>query len=312
MQIHHIRYFLAVCNALNFTKAAELSNVSQPALSRAIHQLEMEVGGLLLRRERNLTQLTDLGNLMKPHFEKIIDGLGDIKKESKRFLTTDSAKLKLGVMCTIGPTRFAGILGHFSKEVKGMTVQFDEDSLSSIKRKLESGEVEIALIASSEILESDLHCQALYRERFVVAFPPGHRFAKMKTVAFADTDGENYLSRTHCEYYDHLTELTNKSGAVHNDVYESEREDWIQNLVLGGMGICFMPEFSIVVPGLQTRPLAEPEVWRDVCIATVPGRRYSGAAKSFMKCARDIKFATSQFAVVPSSSLAFASAERVA
>ena len=159
MQIHHIRYFLAVCNTLNFTKAAELSNVSQPALSRAIHQLEAEVGGLLLRRERNLTQLTDLGNLMKPHFEKIIDGLGDIKKESKRFLTTDSAKLKLGVMCTIGPTRFAGILGHFAKEAKGMTVQFDEDSLTSIKRKLESSEVEIALIASSEILESDLHCQ---------------------------------------------------------------------------------------------------------------------------------------------------------
>ena len=134
----------------------------------------------------------------------------------------------------------------------------------------------------------------------------------MKTVAFADTDGESYLSRTHCEYYDHLAELTNKSGAVHNDVYESEREDWIQNLVLGGMGICFMPEFSVVVPGLQTRPLVEPEVWRDVCIATMPGRRYSGAAKSFMKCARDIKFATSQFAVVPSSSLAFANAERVA
>jgi LysR family transcriptional regulator, hydrogen peroxide-inducible genes activator len=51
MQIHHIRYFLAVCNTLNFTKAAEQSNVSQPALSRAIHQLETEVGGLLLRRE---------------------------------------------------------------------------------------------------------------------------------------------------------------------------------------------------------------------------------------------------------------------
>ena len=306
MQIHHIRYFLAVCNTLNFTKAAEQSNVSQPALSRAIHQLETEVGGLLLRRERNLTQLTDLGNLMKPHFEKIIDGLGDIKKESKRFLTTDSAKLKLGVMCTIGPTRFAGILGRFAQEAKGMTVQFDEDSLSAIKQKLESGEVEIALIASSEILESNLHCQMLYRERFVVAFPSGHRFAKMKTVSFSDTDGENYLSRANCEYYSYLTELTNKSGAVHNDVYESEREDWIQNLVLCGMGICFMPEFSVVVPGLQTRPLAEPEVWRDVCIATMPGRRYSGAAKSFMKSARDIKFASSQFAIAPSTSLAFA------
>jgi LysR family transcriptional regulator, hydrogen peroxide-inducible genes activator len=243
---------------------------------------------------------------MKPHFEKIIGGLGEIKKESKRFLTTDSAKLKLGVMCTIGPTRFAGILGHFAKEAKGMTVQFDEASLSEIKQKLESGEIEIALLASPKILESNLHCQTLYKERFVVAFPAGHRFAKMKTVSFADTDGENYLNRTKCEYVDYLSELTNRSGATHHNVYESEREDWIQNLILGGMGICFMPEFSVVAPGLQTRPLIEPEVWRDVCIATMPGRRYSGAAKSFMKSARDIKFTNSQFAVTPSGSLAFA------
>lgn len=312
MQIHHIRYFLAVCNTLNFTKAAEQSNVSQPALSRAIHQLETEVGGLLLRRERNLTQLTDLGNLMKPHFEKIIDGLGDIKKESKRFLTTDSAKLKLGVMCTIGPTRFAGILGHFAKEAKGMTVQFDEGAMSDIKQKLESGEIEIALLASPKILETNLHLQPLYKERFVVAFPSGHRFAKMKMVSFADTDGENYLNRTNCEYFDLLSELTDKSGAVHNEVYESEREDWIQNLVLGGMGICFMPEFSVVAPGLQTRPLSEPEVWRDVCIATMPGRRFSGAAKSFIKSARDIKFATSQFLGPSSNSPEFEGQERIA
>ena len=306
MQIHHIRYFLAVCNTLNFTKAAEQSNVSQPALSRAIHQLETEVGGLLLRRERSLTQLTDLGNLMKPHFEKIIGGLGDIKKESKRFLTTDSAKLKLGVMCTIGPTRFAGILGHFANEAKGMTVQFDEGALAKIKQKLEAGEIEIALLAAPEIVENQLHCQLLYKERFVVAFASGHRFSKMKTVSFADTDGENYLNRTNCEYFDYLSEVSDKSGAVHNNVYESEREDWIQNLVLGGMGICFMPEFSVVVPGLQTRPLTEPEVWRNVCMATMPGRRFSGAAKSFMKSARDLKFATSQFTVAPATTLAFA------
>jgi LysR family transcriptional regulator, hydrogen peroxide-inducible genes activator len=295
MQIHHIRYFLAVCNTLNFTKAAEQSNVSQPALSRAINQLELEVGGLLLRRERNLTHLTDLGNLMRPHFEKIIEGLGDIKTESKRFLANDSATLKLGVMCTIGPTRFAGILSNFAKESQGITIQCDESALSKVKEKLESGEVEIALLASPESLEGELNCQLLYRERFVVAFPPGHRFSNMNIVPFAETDGENYLDRINCEYVGLLTELTDRSGAVHHTVYQSEREDWIQSLILGGMGICFLPEFSVVAPGIQTRPLNEPEVWRDVCVASKPGRRYSEAAKSFINSARTMKFADSRF-----------------
>ena len=51
MDIHHIRYFLAVCETLNFTRAAEKCNVTQPALSRAVQQLEEEVGGLLSVRE---------------------------------------------------------------------------------------------------------------------------------------------------------------------------------------------------------------------------------------------------------------------
>jgi LysR family hydrogen peroxide-inducible transcriptional activator len=76
MDMHHIRYFLAVSETLNFTRAAEKCNVTQPALSRAVQQLEEEVGGLLFRRERNLTHLTDLGLLLKPRLQQIADELG--------------------------------------------------------------------------------------------------------------------------------------------------------------------------------------------------------------------------------------------
>jgi len=53
MEMHQVRYFLALCETLNFTRAAESCNVSQPALTRAVHKLEEELGGLLLRREHN-------------------------------------------------------------------------------------------------------------------------------------------------------------------------------------------------------------------------------------------------------------------
>jgi LysR family transcriptional regulator, hydrogen peroxide-inducible genes activator len=58
MEMHQIRYFLAVCDTLNFTRAAQQCNVSQPALTRAIQKLEEALGGLLFRRERHLTHLT--------------------------------------------------------------------------------------------------------------------------------------------------------------------------------------------------------------------------------------------------------------
>ncbi len=85
MDIHHIRYFLAVCETRNFTRAAERCNVTQPALSRAIQQLEDEVGGLLFRRERNLTHITDLGALLRPRFQQIVDELSGVRQEASQF-----------------------------------------------------------------------------------------------------------------------------------------------------------------------------------------------------------------------------------
>ena len=82
MDIHHVRYFLAVCETRNFTRAAEKCNVTQPALSRAVQQLEDEVGGLLFRRERNLTHITDLGNLLRPRFQSILDELSGVRQEA--------------------------------------------------------------------------------------------------------------------------------------------------------------------------------------------------------------------------------------
>jgi DNA-binding transcriptional LysR family regulator len=77
--MHHIRYFLALSETLNLTKAAERCNVSQPALSRAIKVLETELGGELLRRERTVSHLTELGRRMLPMLRQCYEtgGLGD-------------------------------------------------------------------------------------------------------------------------------------------------------------------------------------------------------------------------------------------
>ena len=63
MELHQARYFLAVCDDLNFTRAAGKCNVSQPSLTRAIQTLEKEFGGNLFDRKRSSIELTDLGKL---------------------------------------------------------------------------------------------------------------------------------------------------------------------------------------------------------------------------------------------------------
>ena len=72
MEMHQVRYFLAAVSELNFTKAADKCNVSQPSLTRAIKQLEGELGGDLFRRERPHAQLTELGQRMLPLLQAML------------------------------------------------------------------------------------------------------------------------------------------------------------------------------------------------------------------------------------------------
>jgi LysR family transcriptional regulator, hydrogen peroxide-inducible genes activator len=295
MDVHHLRYFLAVCKTNNFTKAASNCNVSQPALSRAIRQLEEEVGGQLFRRERDLTHITDLGMLLRPHFERIIGELSAVKIDAKRFLTLEQANVNLGIMCTVGPTRFTTLLSHFSACYPGISLQITEGVPKLLSEKLTKGELDVAIMASSDGFPERFDCHVLFEERFVIAFPTSHRFAALDNIPIAQIDGENYLRRINCEYRDYLSKLCDDRGADVHLGYASEREDWIQNMVAGGLGICFIPEFSAVIPGLETRPVTDPEVSREVCLVTMAGRRQSPAVASFVKAVRELKFPASRF-----------------
>jgi DNA-binding transcriptional LysR family regulator len=100
MEMHQVHYFLAVADTLNFTRAAEQCHVSQPALTRAIQQLEEELGGLLLRRERKLTHLTDFGRLIEPHLRQLFADAEAARTTARKFLNLQEAQIRLGVMCT--------------------------------------------------------------------------------------------------------------------------------------------------------------------------------------------------------------------
>lgn len=286
MDMHHIRYFLAVCDTLNFTRAAEKCNVTQPALSRAIQQLEEEIGGLVFRRERNLTHITDLGALLRPRLRQIMDEMADAKQEARRFLTLEDANLTLGVMCTIGPARFTGLLADFRHRHPGIRIRLVEGVPDQLAERLEAGELDVAIMAASRGFPERFDVTPLFRERFLIAFPTGHRFSRMNAVPVAAVEGENYLRRLNCEFRDHLSGLCQLNGFEVQAVYQSEREDWIMTMVAGGLGISFVPEFSAVIPGICTRPVMDPEVWRDVSLVSVAGRRFSPAVTTFVRAVR--------------------------
>jgi LysR family hydrogen peroxide-inducible transcriptional activator len=261
MQMSQIRYFVTVCETLNFTRAAEKCNVSQPALTRGIQVLEAELGGFLFRRERGSTHLTDLGRLMR----------------------LDGAPLRLGVMCTIGPLRFMSFVNHFHGEHPGIELTIVEGTTTRLGGDLMSGALDVAVMAQPKPFDARFEARPLYRESFVVAFPPGHEFEQVEAVKIREIDGESYLSRMNCEYQDYFDYLCAQYEVDVVEAHRSERDDWIQAMVMAGLGISFMPEYSATLPGLPVRKLTEPSVERAINLVTVSGRSLTAPVQALVR-----------------------------
>jgi DNA-binding transcriptional LysR family regulator len=251
MEMHQVRYFLALAGTRNFTKAAEQCHVTQPSLTRAIKMLEDELGGPLLHRDRRNTHLTDLGQVMLPQLERMWTSVETAKTTAASLLSLKDAPLKLGLMCTIGPMRFAGFLSRFRSQQPGVQLSLIERNPRDLTAALHRGDLDVAVMAQA--------------------------------TAF---DDESYLVRVNCEYFDQLKAAREASGAKLRYGYKSEREDWIQAMAAAGLGICFIPIYSPVMAGMLTRPIIEPGVSREVSLVTVAGRRHSAALATFIRALR--------------------------
>jgi LysR family hydrogen peroxide-inducible transcriptional activator len=293
MEVQEIRYFLAVCDTLNFTRASERCNVSQPALTRAVQNLEGKLGGPLLHRERGNTHLTELGRIMQPYFRQVLSQMEEARQRAQSHVRLDASSLIIGLMCTIGPHRLIDLFSGFIKGHAGIEVYLRDASASALEEMLTKGDIDVALFCRPEGLDDRFHTLPLYRERFVVAIGPGHPFERLNAVRVKDLHQHSYLARANCEYYDYLRGVREQIGGVElKRPYTSERDDWVQCMVTAGLGFTYIPEYAVTVPGLVTRPLVEPEVFRTVSLVTVRGRPHSSAVGAFIRAAKHYRWGT--------------------
>jgi DNA-binding transcriptional LysR family regulator len=287
MEIQEIRYFIALCDTLNFTRAAEYCNVSQPALTRAIQHLEGKLGGPLLHRERGNTHLTELGRIMQPYFRQVLEQMNEARQKARSFAKLDATTLTIGLMCTIGPHRLINLFSSFVRMHEGIEIYLKDAPASALEEYLAKGEIDVAIFCRPDDLSDRFHTLPLYRERFVVAIGPGHPLERANAVRIRDLHQQNYLARANCEYYEYLRGLREQIGHVElKRPYTSERDDWIQCMVLAGLGFTYIPEYAVTVPGILTRPLIDPEVYRTVSLVTVRGRPHSPAVGAFLREAK--------------------------
>lgn len=282
MEMHQIRYFLAVCETLNFTRAAEKCHVAQPSLTRAVKALEDELGGPLFRRERQNTHLTALGEMMRPHLAQVLAETETAKLRARSFNALDQATLKLGVMCSIGVGRLVGFLRGFQTRHPKVEIDLHEAPAGEIQAQLIDGTIDVAIYGLPGDLDPRLAERTLYGERFVIVFAPGHPFERLGEVHGKDLDGQRLVRRTHCEFREYIGSRLAPLGIRIEIACASDRDDWVQAMILAGLGFGDLPESCVTMPGLLTRPLVDPEISRTVKVVTVRGRQHVPVVQAFV------------------------------
>ena len=278
MEIYQIQYFLTLADTLNFTKAAEKCGVTQPTLSRAIKNLEEELGAERGRRERRHTHLTEFGRSIRPEMERMVAQAEHILTGAAEFKKAATAQLRLGLMCTISPSFLMPIITQLNERSLWLNLELVESSGMHIVELLLAGEIDAALVGLPHYPEL-LHAKPIFTEQYVVAFPKMHRFEKMEMVPVAELDSEPYVERINCEYDAHYFAAFGEPDFEPQVRYKSENEHWVQAMVAAGLGCTFIPESLVLYPELLRRPLVDPSISRTISIVTVRGRRHTPPVK---------------------------------
>src|SRR6201993_2787743 len=146
MELHQVRYFLAVAATLNFTRAAEQCNVTQPALTKGVQKLEQELGGQLIYRERQLTQLTDLGKEVLPMLERILASAEAARCRAREFQRKEVAPLKIGLAPSISASLVLDPIPGIAKVGPGLHVELREGAAEKLIDLLLEGETTATMV----------------------------------------------------------------------------------------------------------------------------------------------------------------------
>ncbi len=280
MELYQIRYFLAVADTLNFTRASERSFVSQPALTKAIQRLEETIGGRLFDRTKNSVQLTDLGRGMLPNFRQIYETANHAREEARRLTRVQREVVRVGVMCTID---FHQVLPGFIESQEGRTeveLSFREGNLEALTDALDQGDVDVGIMCSPYEMPKRFAATPLFSEDYVLAIGDDHRFSGRCSVEMAELNRERYCERVMCEFSTYIERLLRDRGVRLEVVQQSSREDWIQALVRANFGVAFMPISIARAARLAYVTMSDVPIVREVSVLTQAERPTSAAQQA--------------------------------
>jgi DNA-binding transcriptional LysR family regulator len=286
--MQQVRYFLALANTLNFTRAAEQCNVTQPALTRAIKGLEDELGGELIRREGRLSHLTELGQRMLPLLQQCYDSAASAKAVAKSVAAGEIASLTLAVSRTVNVELLMGALAELYRAFPSLQLKIRRGSVEQVLEQLKSGEADLAIAGPLAEAWDRLESWPMFHEPFELVVGPGHRLA-MRNDEAVDADqlrDERFLVQVGGEMADQQLARLLASGVVVDGAHEVETERDMAALLEANLGVAVAPRSAPRGASLRRLKFPALDLERTVSVYAVAGRRRPSEAATLLNLLR--------------------------
>lgn len=284
--MHHIRYFLAVSETLNLTRAAERCNVAQPSLTRAIKALETEFGGELLRRERALSHLTELGRRILPLLRESHEKALAAKTVAASIRKGEGERLSVAISHTVEIRLFTPILQKLLQNCPGLQLTLRRSSAAEITEYLKLGAVELAIAGPLSETWSRLDSLPLFEEPFDLVVCPTHRLAHQDIAEFKELACETLLINDGCEMVEALKARLAAIGILDRAPHQMATQEDLLALLKADLGVAIIPAGAAEANGLCRIAVKDLNLMRRVSAYTVAGRHRASACAALFDMLR--------------------------
>ena len=292
MELRHLRYFVAVGEAQNMSRAALKLHISQPALSKQVRDLEDEIGFSLLKRTAKSVRLTEAGGAFLDEARAVLQRADEAVKKA-RSIAAEPSELRIGY----SPTPVAEILPKtlraFQRKMPNVHVKLHDWTNQAILDGLRDGRLQLGLIVSPPKASSlrDLRYEELFQDRVCVAVAPQHPFARRRAIPLTEVAAEPLIGLTHedyPEYYDYLSIAFSKVKQKPRVVEEHDSMAGILSSVEAGTGVAIGADVFGYSYGNRLKRLRLIPEPKPISIGiAAPKGRLSPAAEKFWQCAKE-------------------------
>lgn len=282
MDIKHLRYFKTVVDQSSFTRAAEQLHVAQPAISMAIRKLEQELDLTLLHRKDRKVSLTDEGESLYRHANRILQAAEDALLEMQELKGLIKGEVRVGIPSMLGSYYFPPILMAFRHRYPQLNLRVIDGGAGKLQQLLESGELDLAVIVDQTVPVT-LQSKVFLREEMKVTCPKNHPLAEHSSVTYPDFFAEEIVMFNEGYFHRKVVDsIAEESGFTPKISFETNLIPLIKSIVKQGFAISTLMGMVIEdEPELVARPF-EPAVWLDLSIAWRQGGYLSCANQAFV------------------------------